>query len=301
MPRHYASKYQRQEQMRFVLTARDIEIIRAVNRYRYLRTGQIKRLLFADNKTQQSAQRRLKYLFHNKILGRITPLIQVGQGSAETAYFLDKAGAEILEDYDDDIYIYTKAHQVKHQFLEHALDLSEFRLNLELSLGDHPIASLKRFIGDFEIKSPTDEAIGKKIYKLYDEAIHKVSRKRYVVYPDGLIVLQGKGEYEQYQQLYFVEIDRGTLSLSKIKAKAMGYNLYLEQRIFRKFGAFSGFTVLIQTNSKQRADNIRHALNDQTEAEFILITDSKKVKPETILDEPIWLDHAGERRALIRP
>ncbi|MBI5186178.1 MAG: hypothetical protein HZA01_10705 [Nitrospinae bacterium] len=61
-----------------------MEILKAVNRYRYLRSGEIERLIFAENGTTQSAHRRLKYLFHNHYLGRIQPLIRPGKGSAET-------------------------------------------------------------------------------------------------------------------------------------------------------------------------------------------------------------------------
>ena len=91
-----------------------------------------------ENKSIQSTRRRLKYLFHEGFLGRISPFIQVGQGSAETAYYLDKAGINFLQEYEE-VFVYSESGQVKHHFLNHALDLSEFRVNFEIALKNHPI------------------------------------------------------------------------------------------------------------------------------------------------------------------
>jgi len=295
-------KYKRQSGgVPFVITERDIEIMRAVNRYRYLKTSQIKRLLFPENKAIDSARRRLKYLFHNKFLGRVTPFVRIGEGAEETAYFLDKAGIELLQDSGEEIHFLQKqGGQVRHRFLSHALDISEFRLNLELAIQSHPVISLQRFTADFEMKEHTKKAIGKKIYKLYDEAIHPVNKKRYVVYPDALIILRGKGEYEKFQRLYFIEIDRGTETLSRIRDKVIGYSLYLKQKIFTKFGKFSAFKVLFQTNSEKRAENIRNALVNLEGTELIWITDVSRISDDTLLSAPVWEDHEMKEKTILK-
>lgn len=299
--KEYLPKHERAgKPVTFVLTDRDIEILRAVNRYRYLRTGQIKRLVFPENTTEQSARRRLKYLFHNGYLGRVMPFVRVGEGSSETAYYVDKAGRDILQQAGEEIAAYATGGQVKHQFLDHALDISEFRVHLEIALADHPTVEIHRFTADFEVKTHTANAIGKRRYKLFDEVAHPITKESYVVYPDALIVLKGKGSLEQYQRLYFVEIDRGTEGLNVIKDKVIGYSLYLKQNVFAKFGKFKTFVVLLQTNSTKRAENIRHFLTGVDGSELVWISEAGQVKQETIATSPIWQDHELKRRAILK-
>jgi hypothetical protein len=83
----YLKREKRQpESLSCKLTERDLDILLALNRYRYLRTNQVKRLIFPDNSTLQSTRRRLRCLFHNGYVGVITPFAKAGQGSSESAY-----------------------------------------------------------------------------------------------------------------------------------------------------------------------------------------------------------------------
>jgi hypothetical protein len=286
----------------FALTERDFAILEALNRFRFLRTSQIKHLLFSENKTVQSTHRRLKYLFHNKYVGRVTPYVQYGQGNTETAYFLDKKGIELLKENDIDIYPYSyhKPGQVRFKFLHHSLDISEFRVYLEIALKDHLVVELKRFVTDFEMRLHIGQAVGKKRYRLYDEIIHPVNKQTYIVYPDALIIFTGKGEYQKFQRLFFLEIDRGTEGLTKIKDKVIGYNLYREQKIFTKYGKFPDFTVLFQTSSEKRAGNMRDYLTDVKGTELVWITDHTKVNEDTILQEKIWKNHELEMKSIVK-
>jgi len=285
----------------FSLTERDVEILKAVNRYRYMRTSQIWQLIFPDNQTIQAPTRRLKYLYHGGFLGRIQPLLAPGRGtSGEIAYYLDQAGQELLAEYGEDVHIYAKSGQVKRIFLQHALDLSEFRLCIEKALEKSEVVQLHRFVCDFETKKQTENAIGKKRYKLYEEVSHPVSRERFVVYPDGLIILKGRGAYEKFQRLYFLEIDRGTETLERIRQKVIGYNIYLKENIYKKFGAFDGFKVLIQTSSEKRAENIRKHLVDQDGAEVVLVSAVQDVNVDSILTDPIWLNEDNKKTPLMK-
>lgn len=284
----------------FALTDRDVEILQALDRFRYLQTGQVHRLLFSENKTVQSARRRLRYLFHNSYIGRTELFEHAGHGSNESAYFLDKKGLEQLETDDNSPTLSRKVGKVKHTFLRHALEVSEFRLCLELALKENPIASLHRFTADFEIKSHTNKAVGRKRYKLYDEVIHPVSRKPIIVYPDALFILQGKGEYSEYKKLYFVEIDRGTEGLRVLQDKLMGYHLYQKEGIFRKFGAFHDFRLLVQTTSEKRETNLKAAYLDYQGTELAWTSRRELVSPSSILKEKIWTDFQGNPSAILK-
>lgn len=286
-------------EVRFVMTTRDVAILEALNRYRFMRTSQIRKLVFTNNESLQSCQRRLKYLYHNYFIGRIIPLIQIGQGIGESAYYLEKKGVEVLEEQDIEKCDYPPPSKVKYMFLNHALDVAQFRVDLEVALRDHPKAELHRFIADYEIKSHTEKALSKRRYKLFDEVTHPVSKEPYVVYPDSLLILKGKGELSKFQRLFFLEIDRGTESLGVIKDKVTGYNLYKKQDIYKKFGAFDNFTVLFQTNSSKRAEHITRLLLDIENSENIWVTDVGKVTEKTILSS-VWLNGKMEQKAIVK-
>lgn len=294
------SRTRRTTGVRFHLTERDLELLRAVNRYRYLRTGQIKRLVFPENRSLQSTRRRLKYLFHNGFLGRIAPLAEVGKAPPETAYYLDKAGIRLLEDLQEPVLVPRKVAQVRPMFLEHALDLSEFRIHLDRALHAHPMVGLKRFISDFEVKAHLRGEVGRHRYKLYRELIHPTQKQRYVVYPDALIILQGKGRYARFQRLLFLEIDRGTEGLQAIRNKIIGYVLYQRARVFQNYGPFDDFRVLLQAPSQKRVQSIRHALTHLEGAELLWVANVADINETTLLHAPIWVDADLQPRALLK-
>ena len=289
----------------FRLTDRDYEVLKAVNRYRYLRTGQIKRLLFSEASTPQTTRRRLKNLADPgfRYLGKIEPYVQIGQGNAESAWYLDRGGEELLRACEVPLASYSrrKSGQVKHHFLAHALELSEFRVKLELALRDYPFVELGRFVADFELKEHTGKAVGMSAYRLYKELRHPADRSRtYVVYPDALIILRGTGEYRSFQRLYFAEIDRGSETLSVLRDKVIGYSLFRSEGIFRKFGKFDRFRVLFLTTSPARAENIRKEITGTDGSDLVLISDTSKVTESTILTQPVWKDAGGNPTAWLR-
>ncbi len=297
----YAPRFERVETpMPFRITERDLEILRWLSRCRYLRTGQVHRLVFAENATDQSARRRLKLLYHGGFIGRIEPKTTIGHGSAEIAYCLEKSGAEVLAGMGETPRVYGKAGKVGPLFLEHALDVSEFRVMTELALRDHPAVALARFVADFEIKSEAKPGTGKERYALYSAMAEPLTGRTLEVYPDALVILRGTGEFAEHQELFMVEIDRGTEDLTRIQDKVRGYHQFAKERAFQKFGRFTDFLVLMQTSSRRRAGNMRDALQGLAGTERIWITSVDQVAPATVLASPIWRDHENKARQVLR-
>ena len=91
-PDRYAEKYGI-----FTLTARDLEILETVHKYRYLEARHIRALVKGSD---QQITRRLQGLFHNRYVGRFLPpqrmRLDLEQGSPLIAYALDLAGARAL-------------------------------------------------------------------------------------------------------------------------------------------------------------------------------------------------------------
>lgn len=296
--------------MFFRIQERDIQILKALNVYRYMRTGQVKRFAFPECSSIQSCRRRLKYLFHNEYVGRIQPYIQIGKGQPDTAYFLKEKGADLVRTSfpDEEIHLFRKSHRVKHAFLDHALDLSEFRLNLELALSENEIVELHRFVADFELKKHVDRMNGKKRYRLFNQVEHPLTKELFTVYPDAMIILKGKGALTEHQKLYFLEIDRGTMSLERIKQKVTGYFLYRQMGkvaktshlSFKKFGKFDSFRVLMVTNSEKRMLNIRKKLEGIQGENLVWAGCLDMVTSESILYGDVFLDHERTQVSLLR-
>lgn len=297
----YAPRFERVETPPpFRITERDLEILRWLSRCRYLRTGQVHRLVFGENATDQSARRRLKFLYHAGLVGRIEPRTTIGRGSAEIAYCLERGGADVLAGMGEAPRIFGKGGKVGPLFLEHALDVSEFRVVTELALRGHSAVALARFVADFEIKSEAKPGAGKERYALYSAVAEPLTGRTLEVYPDALVILRGKGEYAEHQELFMVEIDRGTEDLTRIQDKVRGYHQFARERLFHKFGKFPDFLVLIQTSSPRRAGNMRQALQGLAGTERVWITSVDQVTPETVLASPIWRDHENKPRQVLR-
>lgn len=286
---------------RFILQTRDLDILKAVNRFRYLQTRQIKKLLFDSNTTPQSTRRRLRCLIDGEYLGRFSPAIGFDNPKPDAVYYLKRAGASTLELQNEEVFFYPKAFAIKPMFLNHALDISEFRINLELALKEHAAVELRAFIPDYELKSNFHSFKGRWRYRLYNQVIHKEKQRAYAVYPDAAIILQGRNKYKEHRRLFFLEIDRGTAGLRIIQDKVIGYSLFREQRFFEKtFPGFTEFIVLLQTNSQQRAINIRERISREEGNELIWIAHSEVINQETVVLKNVWMDDQQDLRSLIK-
>lgn len=284
----------------FRLTDRDAAIIKAVNAFRYMRTGQINRLVFSENTSPQSCQKRLKLLYHNKYLDRVPPFLQQGNQdqNADMAYRLDFMGARYLDDFGIPVLYSRKKTRVKHNFLLHALDLSEFRLNLELALAQSENLAMRKFIPDFLQKEGQPNLMGLNRYRLYDEISDPATGQKAIFYPDALVVLENTKA--ESKRLFFVEIDRGTEGLETIRRKIAAYHLYATYNQQSKFGPYAKFVVLFQTNSPRRAENMVRLINEMQCQPTVLVTDHKEVTPKTILKGEIWRTVQGKIISLIR-
>lgn len=287
------------------VTERDTEIVRAVDRYRYLKTSQVRRLLFPESTTLQSARRRLRKLAHPgwRYLGRITPSGQIGEENAESAFYLDKAGFDLLVSMGEEPTPFPRSrpgHSTGHAFLAHSLLISDFRISLELAIKSVPRLSLGRFVHDAELKTHLRRSLKKDAYKLYNLLPHPRGQKDYVVHPDALFVLAAPGKETVHQRLLFLEIDRGTESLRHLRDKTIGYHLLRAGNVYRKFGEFSGFRVLLATTSARRAQHIRQALVGLEGEDLVWTAALPAVSETTVLNGPIWLDHEGNERSILR-
>lgn len=284
----------------FQMTERDIAILKALARYRYMRTGQIKRLLFPDNKTLQPVRRRLRHLRTHKYIGHLQTVISTARPNPEMAFYLTPKGIDAITTEGAELPNYAHAKQVKHTFLEHALDVSEWRLAVEQATSNHPLIRLQRFIADHELKSNLAGLHAQHRYRLFNQVKHPASQEFYTVYPDALMILAGRGEDARLNRLYLVEIDRATEGLNIIRNKVIGYHLFRAARMQDKWGVPGDFRVLIQTTSARRAQNIREAVIETSGSDLVWVTHHTAVNQETIFSDSIWLDVSGNSHSMLK-
>lgn len=286
---------------RFRLTDRDREVVKALVRFRYLRTGQIHRLVFAPNAGLQMTRRRLRFLSAPEFayLQKVDFFVSGATVRPESAFFLGPQGIALLGELGipEPSYALDRSSRVRHRFLEHALALSEFRLQLELTLRTIPELELQRFVADFEVKEHLRNATSKERYKLYHA--FPDGPRRLVVYPDALVILRHTAT--DARRLYFLEIDRGTEGSEVIRDKAAGYHLYRERDIQKKFGDLPRFRVLLLAPSPKHADRLQRMLGGCKGEELFWVAAATEIHPDTILTAPVWTDSGGQRRSIFRP
>ena len=123
----------------FQLTARDLAILHAVARYRFLSSTVITRLIGGS---AQQILRRLQLLFHHGYLDR--PTSQVAQlahafdfGNRPFVYGLGRAGAQVLAEagipLKEKLDWTTKNARATAQFLAHTIETAETMIGFELA------------------------------------------------------------------------------------------------------------------------------------------------------------------------
>ncbi len=129
MPTTYTPRHTRLlHPPRMRLTERDVAVVLAVYAYRVLRRDQIQRMFFTGKNT---ANERLKRLYHHGYLARRWLPVEYGQGSSQALYLLAERGAQLVAatlGVDRAAIDWKEAHnRVSSPFLEHLLLTNEIR------------------------------------------------------------------------------------------------------------------------------------------------------------------------------
>lgn len=284
----------------FELTERDREIIRHVNRHRFLRSSHIVSLVSGS---EQQTLRRLQLLFHHGYLER--PLAQIDYyqsgGSRRMTYGIGNKGAALLREQQDipELKWSEKNRAVGRFFLEHALLISDVMVTLELACKRREGV---RLLTDEEIPLPPET---RKRKEPFQWQVNVSNKMKCGLIPDKVFGLELNGE----RLFYFLEADRGTmpvkragLNQSSFFRKLLSYEATWSQNIHRSRFGFHRFRVLTVTTSAPRVGSLREASSELEHAHgLFLFTDATALlsAPDALKHE--WLTPEANATSTLLP
>jgi hypothetical protein len=202
---------------RFIITERDISLVRAVLDYRFVYTKHI--LWLQPPKTSsRNIQTRLQLLYHHGYLERIR--LEELRGAENIVYSLTEKGAVLLAEADsvarEEIAWGRYMNKVSPTHIRHLLEINDVLLSFQLVLSE---AQARREIAEFFIKrgEPKKDRL---------PAILRAADGRRVpvaIVPDAFIAI--KFDARNYG-VFFVEVDRATMSTGRWQEKVKVYREY---------------------------------------------------------------------------
>jgi hypothetical protein len=253
---------------------RDKEVLRAVCDYRILSTEQIYRLLFPSI---SRARKRLFQLWQHGYLDRLVKPIRLGEGSSIFLYSLTKKGVSLLESTGFGHLKSVRNHKISREFSEHTIRTNDFRLCLELACRNSDAVMFQNWKQgkDLKIRIPVNL---------------KSTAKSIVLIPDAYFELNSGGR----KYVFFLEIDRGTADLGRIKSKIIAYLSLWNDKTPASNMSLQSFRVLYVTTGKMRLGNMLGLLKTlppyYSRPDIIYLTDFDKYSPESPMKilELIW-------------
>jgi hypothetical protein len=278
---------------RIGLTDRDLEIFRALRRYRYLSSTYLH--AFVGGASATRLKERLGDLFHEGYLDR--PAVQWEQANCRyrPAVYECGAGAKrMLAEAGDTDDARTFLGSGSHKQFPHSLMVCDTLASIDLAARAKP--SL-RFIAWSEIlqRAPADTRASAIPFRI------PLPSGGFLV-PDGLFGLEYGGPQKSYR-FFALEADRGTMPVSRaggsqtsLLGKLEGYRSIIAQQRYKAHWGVPNLLVLTVTSSAGRLARVLQGLEGAGESPALLfrvatVSDLKTPAP-SLLEEP-W-----ERAAL---
>lgn len=248
------------------LSERDWAILRFLQRHRFATTLQLRRQFFADHATQGAAARAcvrvLDRHLHHRLLGRLDRRVGgIKHGSSSFIWHLDVAGYRLLsEDADQARRRFTPPSP---QFLDHTLAITETHVTLQEATR-HTAVSIEAV----QIESEA--------WRSYVDR-HGVAA---ILKPDLYVQLTTT----DYDDHWYIEIDRGTEHIPVLLTKSRAYAAYRATgRAQAEHGVFPRVVWVLPTAARQaRLTAAVHAEPDLDERLFAFTTQAGLI--ETLID-----------------
>ena len=250
----------------FRLTDDDVEIVRQVARFRFIRSTHIAALV---GRSVDRTNDRLARLYHAAYVDR--PRAQIDRfptnGSLSLTYALADRGARLLRERDGIQFanpeLSRKNREAGRPFIEHQIEIVNFQVALQRAVRNHPGL---RIITPAEITAASRQQMqaSRAPFALRAKLAHRGVVREIGVVPDVVFGLELPDGSRRY---FMVEIDRGTMPISRSDFAQTSFEkkmrVYLAAHAAkqheRQFG-WKNFRVLTVTTDRERMQSMKEAL-----------------------------------------
>ena len=240
------------------LSDRDRQILTAIQRYRYLLTGQLQRLDFTEAATPSAAHRAAtRTLKRLRELGLIDHLARriggVRAGSAGLVWHITHAGERLIYLESHTLTPTKRFFEPSPYFLSHSLAVAEVAVSLTELCREHQAMKLTTL-------QPEPEC-----WRTFSEygAIQSLKPDLFAITVSG-----------QYEDRWFIEVDLATESPSKIVSKCERYHKYYRSGLEQQEAEVFPLTVWIVPTTERKQQLITYIKDafDKQPKLFAIIT-----------------------------
>ncbi len=242
------------------LGERDRQLLDAIQKYRYLMTGQVQRLLFTDAANSsaglRAASRNLRKLNGLGLINSLSRRIGgVRAGSSSLVWYLTHAGERLLRLYDGMAFPTRRHFEPSPYFLAHTLAIAETAIRL--------IEICRKYEPQLSVIQLEPEC-----WRAYSNAGVSCSLK-----PD----LHAATTTAEYEDRYFIEVDLDTESPAKVIEKCQKYHAYYRSGLEQEESGMFPLTVWIVPSVARKERLIRYLKEafDKQAKLFAVITDEE--------------------------
>lgn len=274
------------------LTPRDTAILLAVYQYRALTTPQIEELFFssdhpkaASSKPNTRCQYRLQLLHLHGYLAREEQPQKRIEGNKPFMYFLDKRGAQLVEELLDgeDLDWNPREHSVSNLFLEHLIHTNDVRVAINTVASQHNF-TITTWLDDRTLKR-------RQMTDIVTLVGPNGGRQKAAVVPDGYFVLDtGSHVYN-----HFLEVDLRTVTGVASKwgrrdwaRKVCTYLEYHRSGRYQERYKTQGLRILTVTTGEKRLANLKAITEKVGGRQRFWFTTFEQVRASDVLVDPIW-------------
>lgn len=274
-----------------------VRVLAALADYYVLVRPQLQRLAFPTHKQSRFARKVLSELVRGGLVAKSRRTITYAETRAGCpVYSLAPAGRDALcEATGDELYLAASVQRPREDRLEHWIAITEWRLRLDGALADQDRVVMPAWVNEWN-KLRSD---GPAEFFLHTQF---AGDKKLSCSPDLAFVLQ----LGAVSQAYYGEADLGTSSVEQVIArKQQGYALLAATGAWRErhFPTATGdtFRVLVATTNRWRRDRMAKLVADTPAAAAWRFASWEDLRPETFLQEAVWIDSQGRFLPLATP
>lgn len=269
-------RFKRKQSRPIRLTKRDRQTLLALHKYRFLTTDHIMKLTGTTSRWAMNA--RLRLLYDHKYVDR--PKAQFAifayADKRPIVYALGNQGASLLSNryslkMPPKVYWTEKNRRVREKHIEHTLGISDFMVGIETMCQESDTLD---FIDPQTIISnaPPQTQRSRYPFRWQTQIWHRGERHNIAIVPDFVFGIRHESGQERY---YFVEIDRGTMPISRrdikqssFMRKILSYADTFERDLAERRFSIKGFQVLTVTTSEKRIKEIQNTIAKLPEKTF---------------------------------